>query len=419
MYLLVVFFSFLQLALCVKISRKSRFKGLLINILSLSFIFLYVFPYLLNSRKFEDIGGMVFFGSFGIFFGTFLVYLFKKNKITKSFNNIEDLTILKTSANLFLSFVFYGISIYAIWLSLQSIGGIQVLLTSAGGGREYLEARVNGANSGILGLLIWLAPISISYIFFDALTESYRIRRFFKYLVFLICLVALVFLFMALTVRHNTISTLLMLFLTAVLVKGFSRKKLIVVLVLSLSVFYVFQAIRLSTIDELNFGKLSELRSDETEHLEVSNEIYNKVNKIGYTGISHMGDVFIFIIPRALWKSKPKTSYLNRTYFNDFAQSGSEKAIGILGEGYTIIGNFGVFLLSTFFAMFIFALQLRLDISVISLRFYLTVLALVPLSYIGIRTGVFGKQLLSIFVMLIQGWVYALVYRVRFKRWLF
>ena len=112
--------------------------------------------------------------------------------------------------------------------------------------------------------------------------------------------------------------------------------------------------------------------------------------------------MFVFLVPRKFWPDKPRTSYLNRRFFPDEAKIGTEKSVGIIAEGYTICGGIGVFMLMFFFTILIGLIQIKLDKLFIDLKTFLFILPFIPLTYLGIRTGVIGKHLLSIFIMILQ-----------------
>jgi len=413
---LILIIQTLQLGLCMKFVKYSRYSGLLINILCVSHLLLYVLPYLFNSRNYPEVGEVILFSSLGILIGTFIVSLsYRKSFLYKNDNHIEQalkgIRPLNNQSLVWLSYIFVSISLYSIYITLQSIGGINVMLIAAGGGAKYLDARVNSINSGMLGLLIWFGPVSLSYIFFDLLIETRKKKT--KAIIFFILLISMLTGCFLLTIRHNTIAIFLMLFTVHTLVKGFSKTRVIIIIIFSTGVVYVFQAIRIGDIEDFSIQKITETRSDEIEHLDVTAKIISKVNNNGNTYLTHIKDIYIFLIPRIIWPNKPITSFLNREYFPNVARSGSEKAIGIVGEGYSMFGFFGVFILTIFFSYVISRLQYMLDTFDFSILALFIIISIIPLSYIGIRTGVFGKHLLSNLIMIFQVMLYLSISKIK------
>lgn len=417
MIVLIVFILIIQLIVCVYFTSTSRNKAILINLSTLSFILLYTVPFFNNYEKYYRLECLILFGSLGLLLGMVFtrIVLQKKQKLSAVHVRQNYINKLNTTCNsrfIKVSYFFLAISLLAISSSLKNLGGISEILFSAAGGADYLQARVNSPNSGLNGLLIWLAPISLSYLFIDLLTENIKKTYTRKLISFSIILFLIMTGYLLLTVRHNAITTCLMLFSVYIFISGFSKSKFLIVISIVCSIILVFQAVRVTSVDDLSVSSLMELRSDESEHLEVTSAIVSKVLENGYTGLTHIKDIFIFCIPRKFWQDKPRTSYLNRTYFPRQAFVGSEKAIGILGEGYSIYGNIGVLFLTLLFSITISIIQLKLDRIGLGLKQLLLILTILPVTYIGIRTGVFGKHLLSVLMMIFQVHIYFSVFKV-------
>lgn len=404
---------------CGIIFTKSRFKGIYINILVISHAILYVFPFISHSEKY-DLFYLIFFSSLGIFTATLLISVYylksKQLKIKKFLEvNFYELKLFNSNKLLFFSYLGLVISLYAIYNSLMNVGGVEQMIFSTGMGREYLEARVNSENSGLLGLLVWLAPMSIAFIFINLLVEKNRKIALKKRVFFFLFLALLFFGYFSLTIRHNSITTFIILFICYSIFREISKRRIFLMLTLTTIIIVGFQAIRLGVLNDFSLESVLETRSSGVEHLDVSEEIVKKVDNSEYTYFSHVGDIFIFLIPRKFWVDKPKTSYLNREYFPDVARVNSEKAIGILGEGYSMGGYLGVFLLTLFFTLFMGLVQIKMDLNIISFKLILFMLTIAPLSYLGIRTGVFGKHLLSVLMMLLQVYTFLILSKIKFK----
>ena len=302
------------------------------------------------------------------------------------------------------------LAIVAIFQSLRMSGGLFVVIEGSGGA-EYLDVRVNSKFSGILGLLIWLAQVPIVlFLYFFITSKKNKLRLGLKYFVSFSVLMAG---YILLTVRHNAVATILALFVTYIILTGFTLRKLMISFILSLLVVTAFQAIRVTGIDDLSLDSAYNTTAKSFEHISVTEDIIHKTNINGFTYFKHLLDVPIFFIPRFLWDEKPRTSFLNRRYFPQVASSGSEKAIGIVGEGYSALGLFGVFINSFVFSLFLSKMQSIIDSSENLLIRCLVAAIITPYAYIGVRTGVFGKHLLSIFIMLFECYIIYFSFKLR------
>lgn len=406
MIYLILIICFLQFLLLRDLFRVSKFKVILINITFFCFFSLYVIPLILNQR-YRSLSDIIFLGSLGLFFATLLIHVYYSKNIylrIKKSTSFNFLHIQKIKSNMLfvISLLFLLISFFSIYKSLSNSGDLTNIILSEGAGRDYLEARVNSEWSGVLGLLIWFIPVSITYMFFDYLTELKIKTKRRKRFITIFCLVIAFLGYFLLTVRHNTVSTLLMIFITLMFVKGFSKKQFLFSSLAIIIVLFSFQAIRTGGLNNFTLHDFEISAGNQFDHINSTNLIVNKVNKHGFTFFKHFGDVFVFLVPRKFWPDKPRTSYLNRRFFPDEAKIGTEKSVGIIAEGYTICGGIGVFMLMFFFTILIGLIQIKLDKLFIDLKTFLFILPFIPLTYLGIRTGVIGKHLLSIFIMILQ-----------------
>jgi len=306
--------------------------------------------------------------------------------------------IITGNVFLLLGVLFCSIGVFAVYQSLAASGGLTSVLLDYGG-RGYLAARVNGANSGILGVLAWASPFGLAMLLAAWLQQPGRYGVFAVFLVFFGLVMGGYFL---LTVRHNAVATLLMLAAVVFRYRGFKLRSALLFALPLVAVFTVFQAVRVAGVGQLGLGSIINSTSQSAEHLEVTEYMIEKTRFDGYTGFSQMLDLPVFLVPRVFWPEKPRTSTLNRLYFPEQASVGSEKSPGIVAEGYVSWGYPGIIIVSFAFMGLLSFVQARFDRLKDPLAAALFAAVFVPYTYMGVRTGVFGKHLVPVIFIYLE-----------------
>lgn len=289
------------------------------------------------------------------------------------------------------------IGVFAAYLSLRSAGGLLGVLNAAGGS-GYLEARVHGNNSGLLGVAIWAASLGLAIIFAVWLDNT---RRKFVLLLFITYFVLCFGVYFLLTVRHNTVASILMLAVVYFRFKGLSIRSTLPVGAAILAVVVSFQSVRQQGIEDFSLVETREITNSSFEHIEITELMVERANALGYLWFEHGLDSVVFLVPRAIWPGKPSTSTLNRTFFPEEARGGTEKAPGIVAEGMVSLGYLGLILLTTALVGFLSIIQRRLDRHKNAFSAALLAAAFVPYCYISVRTGVLGKHLITFIFLFI------------------
>lgn len=406
-----VFCLLLLMPVLIYFALNSKTKGILINCTFATFIIVYYIPLMLVPTReiSQELAASTIICLYGLFVGFFFRF--------PNFRSTTAKTYIISSSILGKSIIngFFLIALASIIMSLKLAGGLFVVVNGAGGA-DYLNVRVNSPFSGILGMFIWLAPIPIVLFFYDYLTEPPSLKKKKLLLKFIVCLFLLISGYLLLTVRHNAVATVLALFTTYICITKFSIKNTIIALTIILSIIVIFQTIRVSGADNVDTSSALNSTAKSFEHVVITQDIINKTHDRGFTYFQHMLDVPIFFVPRAIWTGKPRTSFLNRYYFPRVAKVGSEKSIGIIGEGYSSYGYVGVFLIAAVFSFFISQMQFILDSSPNLLLKCFVASIIAPYTYIGIRTGVFGKHMLSMILMCIEAYIIYLTFSKNKKR---
>lgn len=406
---LVIFLVFVVAGLTFFYCPK---RGILVNVMLGTYVSLYLFPlYLLDSgdSALVMVRYSIFIGAFGLISG---VLLFSKafSKINKS--SVTTTFLVGNGATL-LALVFIALGLFAIYQSLLSSGGLLSVILGRGG-REYLEARIYSKGAGTLGAMAWLGPVALSVLWARFLSENRG--RVIIGGIFLLALLLILTGYFLLTVRHNAVATLLALFVVSAYLKDIALKSFVIMFSGALAIVVVFQAVRVAGIDQVDSGSYIETTMRSFEHLDVTRHIISRTEDLDYSYFAHMSDLPIFLIPRALWDEKPSTSTLNRQFFPEVASIGSEKAVGIVGEGYASMGFFGVFLICFAFSSFICYVQLLLERSTKkTLLRCLAISLIAPYAYIGVRTGVFGKHQITFIIMFIQAYIIVKLSAIRLR----
>ena len=290
------------------------------------------------------------------------------------------------------------VGLAGVYASLSLAGGLFVVLENFGG-RGYLDARVHGQYSGLLGIAAWTSPLGLAMVF-AAWFENPKKHAYF--LIFLLFFVLVVGSFFLLTVRHNAVATLLMLATVYVRYRGVNTRAILLLAASFVSVFVLFQAVRTLGLDGLSVEAVVEVTQRSSEHLEVTERMVARTDRAGHLWFSHAQDVISFFVPRAIWSDKPVTGTLNRIFFPEVAVVGSEKAAGIVGEGYVSLNHLGIVIVCVVFAGFLSVVQRKLEADRNVLRGALVAATFIPLAYIGVRNGLLGKHLISFVVIYFQ-----------------
>ncbi|MBI9070767.1 MAG: oligosaccharide repeat unit polymerase [Melioribacteraceae bacterium] len=374
-----------------------------------TFVLLYVVPeflnflYDFNLRKSFFIEKHEFLYHFSVIISFFSllggIHLSKKRQQKKRTILFEKYVSLSRGAFL-LANLFLLLGVYAGFKSLQNMGDIYSVLFSTRFGGDYIEARIMGENSGIIGVLVWLIPINLAYIY---IYIQYRFRSviigfLYKSLIFLIP----VSIFLLLTVRHNLISLIILIFYYFLFTNYKFAKKAFYLFPILFVVIIFMQGIRVSGIEKVESKESIEFFLESLEHKNVTHKIINDVSRKGFTYFEHIGDVFVFLVPRAVWADKPIGGYLNNHHFPEVARIGSEKAIGIVGEGYSAFGLVGVFLLSGLLGYVIYSVQLKISEEPDLVKKLFWAAIIIPLSYFSIRSNMFGKHLINSLLVLLN-----------------
>ena len=191
------------------ISKKNVSFGVLPNLTIATFITIYVIPIFFDRQISNEFLLSVAISN-TIFLTIFIYSSFIKNKyfnILRYDGNFRTLSI--NGASIFVAIIFCIVGNLATYYSLVAAGGLLSVISDFGG-RGYLEARVNNESSGALGILAWLSPFSLAFIFAAALLK--RKKSYWIWFTFLFITTALGY--GLLTVRHNMVATLIMLMLT-------------------------------------------------------------------------------------------------------------------------------------------------------------------------------------------------------------
>jgi len=335
---------------------------------------------------------------YSLLVGIFLGKAFqKKEKIGEEKSNY-----FRTSKiSLILSFFLLAISFFAAYSSLMNSGGLLSIIFSEYAGGDYLQARVLGKGSGVLGLLIWLIPVNLLFIFLSL--RAYIRYKFFRTLIVSTLIFLAIASYILLTARHNLITLFLLFYYYIYFTcKKTAKRVFFVAPIIGLLVISLLQGVRVSGAEDIEISKSMTIFLESLEHKDVTHKIIAQVEEENYTYFAHVQDVFIFFIPRAFWAEKPRTSYLNNLFFPDLAKGGSEKAFGIVAEGYAALGLLGVLLLSFFVGMFFSLIQNYIYNSKNKTKALMYLAIFIPLSYISVRTGVFGKHLIGSILIFIN-----------------
>lgn len=387
----------LNLFAVVVISRKNVSFGLLPNLTLATFIVLYVIPIFFDRHISDEVLFAVVIAN-AILIAIFVSYSISKGNYLNRIREAEERKRLSISGfSVLLAIIFCVIGNVATYYSLINSGGLFSVIFDFGG-RGYLSARVNGEGSGMLGVLAWLSPFSLAFLFAAALSK--RRKRY--WILFLIFFFMTALGYGLLTVRHNMIATLIMLMLTYLTFRKASFKIVILFFATSIAVLVYFQSLRVSGIQGLAFDMALNSAFASNEHLRVTEHIIKQTNATEFTVFTHVSDVFIFAIPRSIWPSKPETSTLNRIFFPEVASVGSEKAIGLIAEGYASLGLLGVSMITAAFAFMISRFQRHLNRTWSEPKAAFIAVAFVPICYIGVRTGFLGKHLISFMLIYTQ-----------------
>lgn len=410
MFLIIHIINFIIFLMYINSEYKyKRYLSLTMIMLS-AFTILYTLPLIIESlfsfkfRSFYVVPAnemiynlAVLISFYSLLIGIFLVRALIKMKKNEKMKNEYFRT---SKISLLLSFFLLGIAFYAVYLSLMNSGGLLSIIFSEYAGGDYLQARVLASGSGILGLLIWLVPINLLFIFLS-------LRAYLKYRSLRIILISfLIFLsissYILLTARHNIITLLLLFYYYIFFTCQKTAKKIFFIApIIALLIISLLQGIRVSGTDT-EVSKSITIFLESLEHKDVTHKIIAQVEREDYNYFAYTQDVFIFFIPRVFWPDKPSTSYLNNKFFPALAKGGSEKAFGIVAEGYAAFGLLGVMILSLFVGIFLQYIQNYIYKSRNKTKSLMYLAIFIPLSYISIRTGVFGKHLIGSILIFIN-----------------
>lgn len=382
----------------VFISLRNSVLGLLPNLALATFTLLYVVPLFVETDISVQLLSAILLSN-ALLSAVFVLMSAGRKKNSRGFPDGSDgrAAFKLGDVAISLAVVFVIVGNAATFYSLVNSGGLLAVISDFGG-RGYLNVRVNSASSGILGVLAWSSPFGLAVLYATALTR----RRFRYWVLFLGFFLLTATGYALLTVRHNMVATLIMLLLIHLVIRKVSPTLLVIFSALAVTVIVFFQSLRVSGLQGLAISTAVNTIFASNEHIKVTESVINTVNRSDYLYFAHALDVFTFAIPRALWAGKPETSTLNRVFFPDVAAVGSEKAIGLVAEGYASLGLLGVVALSAAFALLISRLQRALNQGGMSVRATLLAVALVPISYIGVRTGFLGKHLITFVLVYLQ-----------------
>jgi hypothetical protein len=374
----------LAAAVVYGLARNSPTMWLLPNIAIITFLVVYIFPLFT-----AEVGNQLVISIVICFLSMIITALAVRRVKVKFGKSPPQIGHRKLLPALGVFFCIIGIG--SVFLSLYYAGGLFAVLLE-GGGRSYLEVRVHSSESGILGILAWASPIGLALLLALWLESK---QRYVILALFICFFLASMTGFVLLTVRHNAVATILILLATFIRYRGFSFRIAVFSALLLLMIFVGFQALRVSVLDEFSVDSAVDSFTRSVEHLDVTQHMIKQADYDGHSGFLHVLDVPIFLVPRDIWPDKPMTSTLNRIYFPSEASVGSEKAPGIVGEGYASAGYLGVVMVAVIFMAVLSMVQQRLDRYQSPFLATLFAAAFIPYAYIGIRTGVFGKHLIA------------------------
>lgn len=139
------------------------------------------------------------------------------------------------------------------------------------------------------------------------------------------------------------------------------------------------------------------------DYIYVTERVIEDSYENGFVYGKHILDAMVFMVPRALWKAKPVTGTLNRRYFPEHSAVGSEKLVGLIGEGYSVFGYSTVLLFGILWGIMMGLAEIWINrLKSQPTLFYLCLTALMPYAFMGIRAGIFGKHQITIAIMLVQ-----------------
>ena len=139
------------------------------------------------------------------------------------------------------------------------------------------------------------------------------------------------------------------------------------------------------------------------EQVKISEEIIGKIDIRGYIWGGNIPDLFVLMIPRAIWPNKPVNSTINRAIFFEWSKLGGVKVVGLLGEGYASGGLAWVVLEG-----FIYGVMLRRVQPVWdrrrenSFQFMAYGSVIIGYAYMTARMGFIGPHNVTFLTMLVQ-----------------
>jgi hypothetical protein len=221
---------------------------------------------------------------------------------------------------------FFCLGLIGVYRELHAAGGWFAVLR--GGSSAYMEARVTQA-VGFWGVLVCFIPIAAIGMMY-ATSFSRAVPRGLRWPLVLMILSAAIGLISLLTVRHQS----MMLLLALIALLEVKSRKLFRLLAPAVLILIVIGAVALASLRYSSRARSIDQLSGNFEEIEVSERIISTFHAQGYVWGGNIPDLFVVMVPRAIWHNKPMGSSINRAVFFEFAKMGGVKVVGILGEGY-------------------------------------------------------------------------------------
>lgn len=293
------------------------------------------------------------------------------------------------------SFLFFCIGLVGVYIELHAAGGWFSVIE--GGGSAYLEARVT-KTVGIWAVLMTFIPIA-GIGMMQSVFRSRAVPRTLRWPIALAVLCVCIGVISLLTTRH--LSMMLLLAVLAMLeVRSGKLFRVIAPLMFGL---LIVAALALASIRYSSRRPDIDKVTGNLEQVKQSEEIIGKIDIRGYIWGGNIPDLFVFIIPRAIWPNKPVNSTINRTVFSEWAKLGGVKVVGLLGEAYASGGLAWVVLEGFVYGVMLRKLQRVWDRRrQNSFQFMAYGAVILGYAYMSARMGFIGPHDATFLVMLIQ-----------------